>query len=193
MASSVARVTGFCTSLRGVLPLSKACSELPLRSPSFTSSHSFSSFSGSTHSSSLLRHFTPNSCSFLHKPPHVLFRRQFTDDACLTQPTEPSNSNSLGKITPSYQMHFTCGVCDKRSARTFSKVAYHSGVVIITCDGCDNKHLIADNLGWFGDQKNIEEILASKGQSLRKGTVEFISSGSSSNVDQTSAERNEKD
>jgi len=33
-------------------------------------------------------------------------------------------------------------------------------VVLIRCEGCDNLHLIADNLGWFRDERvNIEDIL----------------------------------
>ena len=28
----------------------------------------------------------------------------------------------------------------------------------MTCTGCDAKHLIADNLGWFGDRSNVETM-----------------------------------
>jgi protein import protein ZIM17 len=52
-----------------------------------------------------------------------------------------------------------------------SKLAYTKGVVIITCDGCSSKHLIADHLGWYehgSPAGTIEDILAKKGESVQK-------------------------
>ncbi|XP_067945768.1 uncharacterized protein [Watersipora subatra] len=65
---------------------------------------------------------------------------------------------------------FTCKVCSNRQTKTFSKKAYEEGVVIVQCDGCKNRHLIADNLNWFTDVKgrNVEEILESKGEEVRR-------------------------
>ena len=87
----------------------------------------------------------------------------------------------------------------------FSKRAYHHGIVIIQCPKCKNRyavpaertvvhsrfpnnnlihgewsrHLIADNLGWFKDERtgqgslrNIEEIMRSKGQQVTKGRLD---------------------
>lgn len=49
-----------------------------------------------------------------------------------------------------------------------SKKSYEKGVVLIRCDGCDNLHLIADNLGWFRDEKiNIVDILREKEEEVR--------------------------
>jgi protein import protein ZIM17 len=49
-----------------------------------------------------------------------------------------------------------------------SKKSYDNGIVVVRCDCCDKQHLIADNLGWFGPHKNIEEILAERGEEVRR-------------------------
>ncbi|KAJ2849627.1 hypothetical protein IWW36_002490 [Coemansia brasiliensis] len=64
---------------------------------------------------------------------------------------------------------FTCKVCNHRQHKTMSKNAYQKGVVLIQCDGCKNRHLIADNLGWFRDRNvNIEDLMREKGEQVRQ-------------------------
>jgi DNA-directed RNA polymerase subunit RPC12/RpoP len=76
----------------------------------------------------------------------------------------------------SLMMVYTCGQCDTRSAKTFSKQAYEHGVVIVTCPGCESKHLISDQLGWFGEQgKTIEDIARERGISIDKKTLHLVS------------------
>ena len=98
------------------------------------------------------------------------------DDLLLEEPKEEGTllsplgeSSSLGRIAPTMMIAFTCNVCGLRQSKSMSKKSYEEGVVLITCDGCKNRHLIADNLGWFGNPgANVESILQEKGIDVRK-------------------------
>ena len=65
---------------------------------------------------------------------------------------------------------FTCNVCNTRSAKRFSEQAYNHGVVLVRCPKCESLHLIADRLGYFGDEGedgkgwDIETFMKSIGQ-----------------------------
>lgn len=84
---------------------------------------------------------------------------------------EDAKGTVLGKIEGKLKLMFTCKQCNYRNSKIISKLAYEKGVIIIRCDGCRNNHLMADNLGWFSelkDKNNIEKILAAKGETVRK-------------------------
>ncbi|KAG1333624.1 hypothetical protein G6F63_010184 [Rhizopus arrhizus] len=68
---------------------------------------------------------------------------------------------------------FTCKVCEERSHHVMSRLAYTKGVVLIQCPSCKNRHLIADNLGWFKDSKTtVEDLVKEKGEAIRKVVVD---------------------
>ncbi|WPK23817.1 hypothetical protein PUMCH_001064 [Australozyma saopauloensis] len=82
-----------------------------------------------------------------------------------------TNTASIQGETPQLMIAFTCKKCDTRSSHTFSKQAYHKGLVLIQCPGCKGRHLIADNLNIFRDNKvNLEDILKAQGESVATTT-----------------------
>jgi hypothetical protein len=77
------------------------------------------------------------------------------------------------KAREAYLFVYTCKVCGSRSERKISKRAYHHGVVLVKCPGCEKNHLVADNLKWFEDAPvNIETIMARQGEGVFTGTVD---------------------
>ncbi|ORC89588.1 zf-DNL-domain-containing protein [Trypanosoma theileri] len=85
------------------------------------------------------------------------------------QPSSKMGGTGIGTKTGDMVAAFTCGRCDHRMVKKFSKHAYTKGIVIVQCPSCEVRHLLADNLGWFVDEaKNIEDILREKGDSFTR-------------------------
>ncbi|EIM86554.1 zf-DNL-domain-containing protein [Stereum hirsutum FP-91666 SS1] len=81
---------------------------------------------------------------------------------------------------PTLSLTFTCTAdeCNTRSTHQFSKRSYTTGIVLIECPGCKNRHLIADHLGWFqdgtqnGQYKTVEDLVRSRGEKVKYGKMD---------------------
>jgi hypothetical protein len=76
---------------------------------------------------------------------------------------------------PKMLLRFTCthGDCtadgeDRITTKIISKNSYDNGIVLARCAHCENLHLISDRLGWFGDRTDVEQILAARGDEVRR-------------------------
>lgn len=62
-----------------------------------------------------------------------------------------------------------------RTSHKFSKQAYTTGLVLIQCPGCKNRHLIADNLNIFRDNKvNLEDLMKAQGELVATTTDDLV-------------------
>ena len=112
-----------------------------------------------------------NSFSSSRKTPSMFFQPLLQHRFCSTSPL---TSPVLGtKAREAYLFVYTCKVCGNRSERKISKRAYHHGVVLVKCPGCEKNHLVADNLKWFDDHPiTIEDIMKAQGEKIVKGTCQ---------------------
>ncbi|KAJ6617026.1 DNL zinc finger-domain-containing protein [Mycena sp. CBHHK59/15] len=114
-----------------------------------------------------------------HAAPAVPEPPRSSENSSLSDLATTSSQALPDAITPRLSMTFTCTVqdCGERSTHEFSKQAYDSGLVLVQCPGCDNRHLIADHLGWFkesteeGKLRTIEDILRARGEKVTRGTL----------------------
>ncbi|KAK9078417.1 hypothetical protein SSX86_002474 [Deinandra increscens subsp. villosa] len=100
-----------------------------------------------------------------------------TDHPAISNNTDVKfTTKSELKVSPRHDlaMMFTCKVCETRSLKTISRESYEKGVVVVRCGGCDNHHLIADHLGIFGEKGTIEEILAARGEEIKRGNSDTL-------------------
>ncbi|KAF9180528.1 hypothetical protein BGZ51_006117 [Haplosporangium sp. Z 767] len=98
-------------------------------------------------------------------------------DPILDDGIQPQHKNPIPPNTdPKARMliGFTCTVCNHRSHKTMSKHAYTHGVVIMQCDHCKNRHLIADHLGWFKNGGvTVEDLVKERGETVQKLTKSY--------------------
>ncbi|KAI0463128.1 Heat shock protein with a zinc finger motif [Komagataella kurtzmanii] len=86
-----------------------------------------------------------------------------------------NSSQPLKVDKPQLMIAFTCKKCDTRSSHTFSKQAYTNGTVLIQCPGCKNRHLIADHLKIFSDERvNIQDLLAAQNESVSFSVEDLV-------------------
>ncbi|KAA3677014.1 mitochondrial protein import protein ZIM17 [Paragonimus westermani] len=96
----------------------------------------------------LLLHIPRTLCSSPHAPTRLPIA------------INPATTDHDQEVKNKMYIEFTCKKCNHRSKKYFSKQAYQKGIVIIRCDGCENLHLIADNLGWIkGGHWKIEDAV----------------------------------
>eukprot|EP01088_Endostelium_zonatum_P015011 TRINITY_DN3506_c0_g1_i1.p1 TRINITY_DN3506_c0_g1~~TRINITY_DN3506_c0_g1_i1.p1 ORF type:complete len:202 (-),score=26.46 TRINITY_DN3506_c0_g1_i1:8-577(-) len=97
----------------------------------------------------------------------------FINKRMYSTPDAPVSTDEPMRITAMKQIIFTCKECNTQVNKKFTKHSYEKGVVLIQCDGCQKWHFIADNLGFTGwEAKNIEEVMAAKGEVVRKGLID---------------------
>ncbi|KAF2730761.1 zf-DNL-domain-containing protein [Polyplosphaeria fusca] len=106
------------------------------------------------------------------RPTIVTARHESTHSKSTAPPgtTVAPDSRLERDQVPAYEMTFTCTKCSTRSSHRISKQGYHHGTVLITCPGCQNRHLMSDHLKIFSDKPvTLEDIMREKGQLVKRG------------------------
>ncbi|KAK6933399.1 Zinc finger, DNL-type, partial [Dillenia turbinata] len=103
---------------------------------------------------------------------HANFTSVTSNDSSSVKFTAMSNLKTSSRHDMA--MIFTCKVCETRSVKTACRESYEKGVVVVRCGGCNNLHLIADRLGWFGETGSVEDFLAARGEEIRKGSLDTL-------------------
>lgn len=89
-----------------------------------------------------------------------------------------SNDGNVARVKmdkPMLMLAFTCKKCDTRSSHVISKQAYEGGTILVQCPGCKSRHLVADHLKIFSDNKiKLEDILKAQGEGIQTGTEDLI-------------------
>ena len=90
--------------------------------------------------------------------------------------SKPSNKVPIAFVgSPKIQLQYTCKRCGHTSRHSITRLAYTEGIVICQCKGCNAKHLIADNLGWYNflpEGGTIEDYLESREETFTRVGVD---------------------
>lgn len=86
-----------------------------------------------------------------------------------------SGDRPLKMDKPMLMLAFTCKKCDTRSSHVMSKQAYQQGTILVQCPGCKSRHLVADHLKIFSDNRiKLEDIMKAQGEQVRTDTNDLI-------------------
>ena len=73
-----------------------------------------------------------------------------------------NDTHKRNPLTAKLFLAFNCKVCSHRNQKFITKSSYEMGTVLVRCEGCENNHIIADHLNWFGEGKNVDEMMENK-------------------------------
>lgn len=89
--------------------------------------------------------------------------------------SDASGRNTVKIDKPMLMLAFTCKKCDTRSSHVMSKQAYQHGTILVKCPGCQSRHLVADHLKIFSDNRiKLEDIMKAQGEGIKTDTSDLI-------------------